>query len=378
MALQQAFQRDPALWLARMCPDEPVFFYDPARLRATAALFMDHFPGEVTYAVKSNPDPVVLDGLVAAGMAAFDVASPEEMEQVRRAAPQARLHYHNPIRSNAEIAAARRYGITSWSVDRISELDKLGPLDGAEIAVRLKLPVAGAAYDFGSKFGAGPEESGALLRAVVARGGVPSLTFHPGTQCREPQAWQSYIRAAAEISGAAGVRLHRLNVGGGFPAYREDPAPDLPALFAAIDGAVDGSFGTKRPALVCEPGRAMVAEAFDLALRIKARDGDTVFLNDGVYGALGEWRDMRPSTRVTVLKPDGTLRAGAARPMTVFGPTCDSLDRLADKVSLPEGVQEEDYLLLHGCGAYSTALATKFNGYGARRIVTLVRSGPIA
>ena len=199
------------------------------------------------------------------------------MEQVRRAAPQARLHYHNPIRSNAEIAAARRYGITSWSVDRISELDKLGPLNGAEIAVRLKLPVAGAAYDFGSKFGAGPEESGALLRAVVARGGVPSLTFHPGTQCREPQAWQSYIRAAAEISGAAGVRLHRLNVGGGFPAYREDPAPDLPALFAAIDGAVDGSFGTKRPALVCEPGRAMVAEAFDLALRIKARDGDTVF-----------------------------------------------------------------------------------------------------
>ncbi|SNS02976.1 type III PLP-dependent enzyme [Antarctobacter heliothermus] len=373
MVLQQAFQRDPALWLARMCPDEPVLFFDPARLRATAALFMAHFPGEVTYAVKANPDSAVLDGLVAAGMAAFDVASPEEMALVRKAAPQARLHYHNPIRSQAEIAAARRYGITSWSVDRMSELDKLGPLEGAEIAVRLKLPVAGAAYDFGSKFGAGPEPTGALLRAVVARGGVPSLTFHPGTQCREAQAWQSYIRAAVQIVSDAGIRLHRLNVGGGFPAHREDPAPDLPALFAAIDGAVAAGFGAERPALVCEPGRAMVAEAFDLALRIKARDGVTVFLNDGVYGALGEWRDMGPSTRLTVLGADGHPRIGGNRPMTVFGPTCDSLDRLPDRLPLPEALEEGDYLLVHGCGAYSAALATQFNGYGARRIVTLAR-----
>lgn len=373
MVLQQAFQRDPALWLARMRPDDPVFFFDPARLQATAALFMTQFPGEVTYAVKANPDPAVLDGLVAAGMTAFDVASPEEMALVRRAAPQARLHYHNPIRSQAEIAASRRYGITSWSVDRMSELDKLGPLEGAEIAVRLKLPVAGAAYDFGSKFGAGPEETGALVRAVVARGGLPSLTFHPGTQCREAQAWQSYIRAAAQIVRDADVRLARLNVGGGFPAHREDPAPDLSALFAAINCAVDADFDRDRPALVCEPGRAMVADAFDLALRIKARDGDTVFLNDGVYGALGEWRDMAPSTRLTVLGVDGQARQGGSRPMTVFGPTCDSLDRLADPMPLPDTLEEGDYLLFHGCGAYSTALATQFNGYGARRIVTLAR-----
>ncbi|WP_417208094.1 type III PLP-dependent enzyme [Antarctobacter sp.] len=373
MVLQQAFQRDPALWLARMRPDDPVFFFDPARLRATAALFMAHFPGEVTYAVKANPEAAVLDGLAAAGMAAFDVASPDEMAQVRRAAPDARLHYHNPVRSRAEIAVARGLGITSWSVDRQSELDKLGPLEGTEVAVRLKLPVAGAAYDFGSKFGAGPEETAALLRAVVAKGGAPSLTFHPGTQCREAKAWETYIRAAAGIAEGAGVRLYRLNVGGGFPAHREEPAPDLPALFAAIDRAVAGAFGKARPALVCEPGRAMVAGCFDLALRVKARDGDAIFLNDGMYGGLAEWRDIAPSTRVSVLDADGGPRSGESRRMTVFGPTCDSLDRLPDGLRLPVGLEEGDYLLFQGCGAYSFALATRFNGYGAQRIVTLAR-----
>lgn len=373
MVLQQAFQRDPALWLARERPDSPVFFFDPTLLRATAELFQRHFPGEVTYAVKANPSAAVLEGLVACGMAAFDVASPKEMALVRRAAPKARLHYHNPVRSRSEVAAARAFGITSWSVDRRAELDKLGALEGAEIAVRLKLPVAGAAYDFGGKFGADPAEVAAMLGDVVARGGRPSLTFHPGTQCRQASAWASYVEAAAQIAQASGVHLHRLNVGGGFPAHREDPAPDLPALFRAIDHAVEVAFGPHRPALVCEPGRAMVAEAFDLALQVKARQETAIFLNDGIYGGLGEWRDMGPSTRVTVLGACGTLRRGVLQPMTVFGPTCDSLDRLPDQMALPVDVREGDYLLFHGCGAYSTALATRFNGYGARRTVTLAR-----
>ncbi|WP_420325778.1 type III PLP-dependent enzyme [Mameliella sp.] len=373
MVLHEAFQRDPALWLARERPEDPVFFHDPKRLRDVARLFLDRFPGEVTYAVKANPDRGVIETLAEAGMEAFDVASPEEMALVREIAPRARLHYHNPVRGRSEVAAARRYGITSWSVDRMAELDKLGPLESAEVAVRLKLPVAGAVYDFGSKFGAGPEACGELLRAVVSRGGRPSLTFHPGTQCRAAGAWVSYIQAAAEIASSNGIRLHRLNVGGGFPAHREDPAPDLPSLFGAIDEAVGAAFGPDRPALVCEPGRAMVAEAFELALQVKARDGNAVFLNDGIYGGLSEWRDLGPATRISALAADGTPRAGALCATEVFGPTCDSLDRLSDRVDLPKDLAEGDYLLFHACGAYSTALATRFNGYGARRIVTLAR-----
>ncbi len=373
MVLQQAFHSDPAHWMVREQPDEPVFFFDPARLHATTRLFLDHFPGEVTYAVKANPDPGVLAVLAQAGLAGFDVASPEEMELVRAAAPTARLHYHNPVRGKPEIAAGRRHGVTSWSVDRMAELDKLGEIAGQEIAVRLKLPVVGAVYDFGSKFGAGVEAAETLLRAVAARGGNPSMTFHPGTQCRDADAWVSYIAACADIAERTGVCLHRLNVGGGFPAHREDPAPDLPALFARIEMAVRDAFGADAPALVCEPGRAMVADAFELGLQVKARDGDGVFLNDGIYGGLSEWRDLGPSTRISVCSAGGRARTGEHRAMIVFGPTCDSLDRLPDRIDLPGDICEGDYLLFHACGAYSTALCTRFNGYGARRIVTLAR-----
>jgi ornithine decarboxylase len=372
MVLQQAFPRDPALYLARETPQEPVFFFDPARLAATARVFLRGFPGQVTYAVKANPDRAVLEALARAGLAAFDVASPEEMHLVRAVAPGAALHYHNPIRAASEIAEGRRMGVVSWSVDRMSELDKLGDLTGLEIAVRLKLPVAGAVYDFGSKFGAEPEAAAALLRAVVARGGRPSVTFHPGTQCRDAQAWVAYIEAAARVALAAGVTLDRLNVGGGFPAHREDPAPDLPAIFAAIAAATESAFATP-PKLVCEPGRAMVADCFELALLVKAAPEGAVFLNDGIYGGLSEWRDLGPSARITALAPDGQPRRGAGRPVTVFGPTCDSLDRLSETVLLPADLAEGDYLLFHACGAYSTALATRFNGYGARQIVTLAR-----
>jgi ornithine decarboxylase len=374
MVIQDAPKSAPARWLAANRPDEPVFFYDPARLSAVARQFLRGFPGEVTYAVKANPSSFVVEALAREGMQAFDVASPEEMALVRAAAPQARLHYHNPIRSRAEIAEARRYGVISWSVDRMSELEKLGDITDCEIAVRLKLPVMGAVYDFGSKFGAAPEAAAELLRAVVAKGGKPSITFHPGTQCRDPQAWVSYIKAAAQLSFDTGIPLHRLNVGGGFPAHRNDPAPDLDLIFQAIAGATREAFGTAAPQLVCEPGRAMVAEAFELALEVKAIDGNAIFLNDGIYGGLSEWRDLDPSQRITTFAPDGTRRRGEPKDNTVFGPTCDSLDRLSDTVALPRDLEEGDFLIFHACGAYSTALSTRFNGYGARKIVTLSRS----
>jgi ornithine decarboxylase len=86
--------------------------------------------------------------------------------------------------------------------------------------VRFKLPVKGAAYDFGAKFGATVELATELLAEVARLGYVPSITFHPGTQCTDPRVWGEYIRAAAGIAADAGVTIARLNVGGGFPSHR--------------------------------------------------------------------------------------------------------------------------------------------------------------
>lgn len=374
-------QQIPPLWLspeshlARSAPDHPILYFSPRVLHEVARRFSQGFPGLVTYAVKANPHPAVLSNLVAAGITAFDVASPAEMEAVRAASPDAVMHYNNPMRSKAEIAAGIEHGVDSWSVDELSELEKLDAVPrSCEIAVRFALPVAGAAYDFGSKFGAAPEEAVELLKQVAAKGWTPALCFHPGTQCEDEMAWVEYVHAAKRIVGTAGVRIARLNVGGGFAANRDGVAPDLEKVFAAIGKAADQAFGADKPTLICEPGRAMVSESFTLAARIKGmrKDGAVVFLNDGIYGGLVDIRDMGLPGRVEVVASDGTHRGGVRKPRVVFGPTCDSLDRLPDGLPLPCDCVAGDYVLFPGLGAYSSAMSTQFNGYGLSDVATVI------
>ncbi|MBY6055631.1 type III PLP-dependent enzyme [Leisingera daeponensis] len=374
-------QQIPPLWLSpethlsRSAPDHPILYFSPRVLHEVARRFREGFPGLVTYAVKANPHPAVLSNLVAAGITAFDVASPAEMEAVRAASPDAVMHYNNPMRSEAEIAAGIEHGVASWSVDELSELEKLDAVPrSCEIAVRFALPVAGAAYDFGSKFGAAPEEAVDLLKQVAARGWTPALCFHPGTQCEDESAWVEYVHAAKRIIDMAGVRIARLNVGGGFAANRDGVAPDLEKVFAAIGAAADAAFGADKPRLICEPGRAMVSESFTLAARIKGmrKAGEVVFLNDGIYGGLVDIRDMGLPGRVEVVGADGKLRRGERKPRVVFGPTCDSLDRLPDGLPLPCDAATGDYVLFPGLGAYSSAMSTQFNGYGLSDVATVI------
>lgn len=366
---------DPETHLARHNPDHPILYFSPRVLHQVAERFQAGFDGLVTYAVKANPHQAVLSNLVAAGISAFDVASPAEMAAVRLASPDAVMHYNNPVRSMAEVDAGIAHDVASWSVDECSELDKLVevPRD-KEIAVRFALPVEGAAYDFGSKFGAAPQEAIALLKRVEAEGWTPALCFHPGTQCEDPRAWVEYIHAAKRIVDAAQVPIARLNVGGGFAANRDGVAPDLERVFAAIKEAVVAAFGADHPQLICEPGRAMVSESFTLAARIKGmrKGGEMVFLNDGIYGGLVDIRDMGLPGRVEVVGADGRHREAGRSPRVVFGPTCDSLDRLPDGLPLPDDTQAGDYVLFPGLGAYSSAMSTQFNGYGLSDVATVI------
>ncbi|MFI0395605.1 type III PLP-dependent enzyme [Paracoccus jiaweipingae] len=366
--------KNPTQIITDMAPENPVMVFAPTVLQDTARAFVAGFPGLVTYAVKSNPDEAVIQNLVAAGISGFDVASPAEIDLIGRLAPQAARHYHNPVRSRSEIDHARQAGVTSYSVDSLTELDKLiGHIpDGSEISPRFKLPVLGAAYDFGSKFGASPELAAQLLKRVADAGYAASLTFHPGTQCVDPGAWETYIRTAREICDMAGLRAGRLNVGGGFPSHRvTGVVPDIQAIFDLIGQTAAEAFDGAPPALVCEPGRGLCADAFSLITRVKAvRDGENVFLNDGVYGGLTELPIIGNLSRIEVITPQGTPRSDEITPRAVFGPTCDSVDRLPGDIDLPSDIAEGDYVIFHGAGAYSTVTNTRFNGFGQMRMVT--------
>lgn len=371
---------NPVEIIRNLAPENPVMVFSPTTLEATARRFLAGFPGLVTYAVKSNPDEAVIRTLAATGVRGFDVASPFEIDLIARLAPGAARHYHNPVRSRAEIAHAIEAGIKAWSVDSHSELEKLlesVPADNCEISPRFKLPVLGAAYDFGSKFGATPELAAELLAKVAARGFIPSLTFHPGTQCTDPAAWESYIRTAAEICDMAGVRARRLNVGGGFPSHRVTGVePHLEAIFDLIATVTRDAFGDDAPELVCEPGRGLCADAFALITRVKAvRDGTSVFLNDGVYGGLTELPIIGNLDRLQVFSPQGDLRRADLQGHVIFGPTCDSVDRLPGEIALPGDIAEGDFVVFHGAGAYSTVTNTRFNGFGQMGHLTVLTLG---
>lgn len=363
----------PTLWatprhfLCSRKPDLPVAFFAPSVLHATARDFASRFPGLLSYAVKANADPTVIGNLHAAGVAAFDVASPVEIDLLRQLAPTAALHYNNPVRSRAEITHAVRAGIHSYSVDSMGELAKLVAQipKTSEISVRLRLPVSGAAYDFGDKFGADPALASRLLQAINAAGFTASLTFHPGTQCHDPAAWTRYITTCATVAKNAGVSPARLNVGGGFPAHRSGKSAALRPIFREIIAATQQAFGPTPPALLCEPGRALVSNSHMLAVRIKAlHDNGAVYLNDGIYGGLTEFRDLTVNSDFICLSPDNRRRQGKTTPRTAFGPTCDSLDKLPAPLQLPEDATEGDYLLFAHMGAYVNATVTRFNGYG--------------
>lgn len=377
MGLSKTIWTNPTEYLRVEQPENPVLFFAPTVVQALARRFIDGFPGMVTYAVKANPTEEVIENLSAAGVRGYDCASGFEIDLIRRLAPDAAIHYNNPVRARHEITYAVKRGVKSYSVDSKSELAKLielVPAEGTEISVRFKLPVAGAAYNFGAKFGATAEVAVDLLKAVAEAGFIPSITFHPGTQCTDPHAWESYIREAAEIARKAGVTIARLNVGGGFPNHRmHGVVPQLEDTFALIDRVATEAFGADRPLLVCEPGRAMCGDAFSVAARVKAlRDDTHVFLNDGVYGSLTELPLIGVIDRMEVLSSDGIKREGDPQPRIVFGPTCDSVDRLPGELSLPGDIAEGDFVIVHGMGAYSVVTNTRFNGFGDLGLATVL------
>jgi ornithine decarboxylase len=376
-ASQQLFA-DAADLSQKLNPKEPVFCFSADALRARVQEFLAGFPGEVAYAVKANPGEHVLLAASSCGLTLFDVASVHEMKQVRSVAPRARFHYHNPIKSREEIDEAYRiYGCRRFAADDLQEIYKItqtvGRATGIEIAIRFRLPRLGgsSAHDFSSKFGSTRPETVELLKSVVALGFTPVLTFHPGSQCTDPLAYERHIAAAAKIANRAGVKLHALNVGGGFPVpYRDEIVPPLAIFFNAIRESAAKQFGTDMPRLECEPGRGIVALSTSLLTRTKLvkHNRNEVFINDGVYGALMEIYqvpDIVPPIRAI---RGGQQLQGPARPWTIYGPTCDPLDKLPVKFELPIDIGEGDFIEFGSIGAYGAATSTRFNGYGAAEV----------
>ena len=371
-----------------MRPDEPLHCLRPATLRAAARRMTGLFPGDVLYAVKCNPEPAVLRALWDGGVRHFDAASIGEVRLVRSLLPEAGIHFMHPIKSRPAIAESYGRGVRDYVIDSMDELTKIldetGSARDLGLVVRLALPKSGAIYDLSGKFGAQPSEAAELLclcRKVALRVG---LCFHVGSQCLDPQAYERALGLAGRVIAEAGVPLDMLDVGGGFPvSYPDMVPPPLDDFVAAIRRGFARLGLPAQCRLWCEPGRVLVAPGQSLVVRVTARrdrpedELGALFVNDGVYGSLSDaGASIGFCFPVRLIRDGSGVGSEELRPFELFGPTCDSADRMRGPFLLPKDVREGDWIEIGQLGAYGSALRTGFNGFGAASQVE-VRDPPL-
>lgn len=362
-------------FLAERRPVDPVRCLRPYAVSRAANWFQEQFSGNLIFAVKANSSPFVIEALSAAGVRRFDVASLTEVETIYHQVAGADLFYMNPVKSRAHIRSAYfDYGVRRFSVDHSDEVEKI--LEVTENArdltlfVRLHCNDRGSVLPLGKKYGAEGAEAVELLRLVRAKAERLGVTFHVGSQALEPQRYGEAIHHAADLVRKAGVVAELLNVGGGFPAcYRHGDPVDLGIYVDVIESALEAMPLVHDAEIFAEPGRALAAESESLIVRVDARRGNELFINDGGYGVL---YDAANCDWIFPARLIGDQGAGALEPFSFWGPTCDAADRMKGPFMLPGSVAEGDYLEIHKTGAYGTVMASGFNGFGCYEEIELL------
>jgi ornithine decarboxylase len=360
--------------IERLKPGEPVYLLHPGKFVDAAERFLNHFPGDTMYAVKANPAPLVLDQVWAAGIRHYDTASLPEIELVRGRFPKAICHFMAPVRqAGAAKAAFEKFGVTDYVVDCEFELEKLlseiRQPRKIRIFVRAATPPGGAALHLSDKFGAKKTEAVKLLRRVAESGAAPCMTFHVGSQCLSPRSYSKALEMVRSLAKTAGAELQAIDIGGGFPStYIGDKVPKYELYFGAIKKAL-ASFGDKAPPVLCEPGRALIAEGVTLINQVVLRKHRHLYMNDGRYGSFDEltipkWTSQYAMRTYSLdAKHRVSPISGKKTKFKIYGPTCDTLDVLPHPLMLPEGIAAGDFIVFESIGAYSIALRTTFNGF---------------
>jgi len=362
--------------------ERPVALVRPAAAALAAHWFQANFQGQVFYAVKTNPSPWAIKTLFDNGIRAFDVASVPEIELVAEHAAGARMAFMHPVKSRRAISAAYfDHGVKTFSLDTHDELAKIldatGGAKDLTLIVRLAVSTDGATYPLAGKFGVDSHHAPDLLLAARrATEDMMGVSFHVGSQCMRPTAYQGAMAQASRSLVRAGVFADIVDVGGGFPSVYPGMIP--PAMEDYVDSIHRGfaeMMVHETTELWCEPGRALVAEASSLLAQVELRKGDALYLNDGSYGAMFDAAHFKWPFPTKLVR-DGESSA-ELRPFRFYGPTCDSLDQMPGPFWLPADVREGDFIEIGMLGAYGVAMTTRFNGYGDLDVAA-VEDAPMA
>jgi len=342
----------------------PFLIIDTAIVRAKARRFRAAMPRvRPHYAVKANPDRRVLKVLAQEGVG-FEIASTAELDLlVSLGVPAAEVFYSNPVKSRESIAYAAAKGVEWFVIDSVDELRRVHETKAeAKLYLRIAAPNIGSDWPLSGKFGAGMGDAREIVAAAAKLGAdLAGVTFHVGSQCRNPENWRVAMEKARTVFDAmlkAGLRPRLLNIGGGFPVRHVKPIPSIEVIAGVVNEGLKAF--PEEVQVIAEPGRYLVSDAGYFVCRVlgtATRAGKRwMHWDAGMFGGIIESTEgLRYRIR--------TDRSGPDVSWTVAGPTCDSVDVVVRDEPLPSDLQEGDFVYIHNAGAYTTAYASQFNGF---------------
>jgi ornithine decarboxylase len=376
LRLQSPYAADALESLVRR-HGSPLLVLDCDVIRRQYRALRAALPGvDLHYALKPLPERAAVEVLHEEG-AYFDLATTGEVELVRAAGiPAARCIHTHPIKRDADIRAALDFGVRTFVADNPDELAKFARYaDRVELLLRISFRSPAAVVDLSRKFGCSPEKAGTLIDLAGRLGlRVAGLSFHAGSQLRWPDTQLRAIEAcAALLQDRLGRGLEApatLDIGGGFPVDYLEPARPIHDFCAPIRQALAVlPAGTR---VIAEPGRYICGPAGTVLTSVMGRaqrDGRWwYYLDDGLYGSFSGQLYDHARYPIAPLRPG----PGPREHCVLAGPTCDSIDVIAEDIELPL-LQIGDILVGRQMGAYTTASATDFNFFPRARTIVVNR-----
>lgn len=328
------------------------------------------------FAVKSCPVPELLAIYKELG-ACLDVATSGELDILEALGYPAEFMIHtHPHKKEEDIKRAYAFGIRNFVFDTIEELDKLEAYKNTVmLSLRLAFPNKHAGINLSYKFGLQPDEAFIALKTALDRGfKVPCVCFHVGSQLNNVSVFDHALRVTAVFCTRVHEKLSHtfsvLDIGGGFPAAYTSDVTSIEEFAMVVNPLLDELFQGFE--IRSEPGRYLVnSSVFALTSVVTAskRNGtDWLYIDDGIYGTFANMVHAKTPYNFYSLKE--LTGVPATVPYTIGGPTCDSLDVVAEDTLLPP-LNQGDILMVPDAGAYSWTLATNFNSIAKPKIVVV-------
>ncbi len=353
----------------------PILVLDCEKVTAQYRALSEQLPGvDFFYAIKSLPHPAVIQTLSSLGCG-FDIATSGEIEllQTLSTAVRHRVIHTHPIKRDADIRDALRFGCTTFIVDNIWELEKFIPYrHRVGLLIRVSFPNPNTDIDLSKKFGCREDDVMLLVQKAQSLGiHVKGLSFHAGSQCatsaNHVHAIKQCTKIMDDIYQQCGKLLSILDIGGGFPVQYTKTVQTIQEFCPPIREALQQL--PDHIQVLAEPGRFLSATCMEAVSRVmgKAQRGDMTwyYLDDGVYGSYSGQIFDHVTYPISIFSDINELETAV-----IAGPTCDSIDVIDEGLQMPP-LSIGDLVVGHQMGAYTYATATNFNLFDKASVVVI-------